>query len=466
MECVMPDFHAGGLSLNFFESCEFEQEQRDNPIENAGIIARNMLRFLMMKYEGQVNQMLSLQFVQAVFVQRDPKLLAGMRDAFQTGFDHIGSQLKDQKLSAAHNNQANLFVSNCLCFLPFADLKPGYKCTIPQCIDETWQCVRYSVVPIELTPTRGLETLFIHDNDRVFAYGLEPIGCPEAEPHLIFMGTTYPAGQGFETQIKTDLEGFETVGNRLYRTGHKKLISWLDKQNKKAHVCGTSLGGSLALLLAIHQGARLSRVDALNPAGLYEPWCQNELDCWNNLDNQDKPDVFIQKQGNDVVSSFGVWKKDWTIIKVIPAKAAFISMFDHARNYAGYADTTFERIDAQQDNEVRRMHNVLFYSLLRGVVYYLGILPYHYLIRPVLLYAYEQKLALAVLALFFACMIPFMSLYPALTIIIMPVVFHVMFKLVASADIWMGLSDRPPAMIHRAVSEEEEEENILELVNN
>tara|TARA_R110002126_G_scaffold239409_1_gene382656 strand:- start:81492 stop:82868 length:1377 start_codon:yes stop_codon:yes gene_type:complete len=455
------DFEAGGLDINFFESRELEQEQRENPAENSRSIARNMLRFLMMKYEGNPSEMLSYKFLKAVFIKRSPTLLCGMRQAFQEGFDHVWEQLSSQAhdLSAKKIHQAHLFISNCLCILPFADLKPGNIFYIPQLINGAWQRVGYRVEPIELTPTRGFETLFIHDHDRVFAYGLEPVGCAHAKPHLIFMGTTYPAGQGFEPGVTTDLERL-TVGNRLYRTGHEKITAWLNKQANKTHVCGTSLGGSLALLLAIHQGERLSRVDALNPAGLDNSWRKSEFDRWDDVDEQDKPDVVIQKQGHDFVSSLGVWKNDWMILHVIPSKPASISVFDHARNYAGHADSEFNLCDAEQDNESRRVRNFLLYNLVRGAVYYLLVLPYHYLIRPALRYAFDHCFALAALGLVFACILPLMPLNLALIVIFVPIVLHVISTLVSSSDVWMGFSDLPPAKIHEP---DTEEENNLEL---
>ncbi|MDF1826901.1 MAG: hypothetical protein P1U39_01310 [Legionellaceae bacterium] len=448
----MRDFEAGGLKLDFFSTSELEQEQRENPTENARIIARNMLRFLMMKYDGDALDLLSSELLSAIFVQRNPQLLCGMRHAFQEGFDQVWQQLNSQSasLSTKENNQAELYISNCLSLLPFADLKPGNVFYIPQRIDGAWQRVRFRVEPIELTPTRGFETLFMRDEDRVFAYGLEPVGCPQAKPHLIFMGTTYPAGQGFFTQAETDIE-FETVGHSVYRTGRQKIIAWLQKQSQNVHACGMSLGGSLALLLAIDQGERVSRVDALNPAGLYDAWNQSLLDGWDDLDEDNKPEVVIQKQGHDFVSSLGVWKKDWTILHVIPEEAASFSPLDHARNYAGYDDTLFEQLDAEHDNETRRVRNILIYSVLRGLAYCTIILPIHYLIRPVIRYAYEHGFKLAMLGLVFACMVPFVPLSLALTVLVVPVVLHMISLLVRSADVWMGYADLPPAQIHEPV---------------
>lgn len=457
----MCEFDADGLNINFFESPRLEQQQPSDPQENARIIARNMLRLLMMKYEGHASEMLSSQLLQAVLIKSDPALLLGMRHAFREGFKHIGTQLIDTELSPRQNNQAKFFISNCLCIFPFSDLRPDDCYQIPQFIHQKWVLVEYKITPIELTPTRGIQTLFIHDQDRVFAYGLEPVGNDAAGSHLIFMGTTYPAGQGFITQLNTDLEGFETVGNSLYRTGRERITAWLDKQNKNTHVCGTSLGGALALLLALDQGEKLSRVDALNPPGLYDAWIKSDLDRWDDL--KQKPDVYIQKQGDDFVSSLGVWKKDWHVLHLRPATPASNSIFDHAQNYAGHADTVFKAVDVDEDNEARRMRNLLLYSLARGVVYYVGVLPYYYLIRPVLLYAYEYKTPLMLLGLVFACLIPFISFNAALFTVVTPIVLHVVSKFVISSDIWMGFKDRPVANIHEVIDEackeEEKHEN-------
>jgi len=451
----MRDFDAGGLSLNFFKSPRLESERMASPQEKERIIARNMLRFLMMKWEGSGYDIFSSRLLKAVLIGRDPGLLRGMRHAFQEGFQHIYEQLQDEEeLSSRQNNQAHFFIRNCLSILPFADLSGQHSFRIPQRIHDQWQLVEYKVTPIELTPTRGVETLFMYDEDRVFAYGLEPVEHVDAESILIFMGTTYPAGQGFAAQLDTDLEGFETVGSSLYRTGHKEISTWLDKQTKKTQVCGTSLGGALALLLAIHQGEKLSRVDVLNPPGLYDSWTKRVFDRWDDIDEDDKPDVFIQKQGNDLVSSLGSWKKEWNIVRVMLAKAASTAILDHSLNYAGYADTSFELINTEQDNEARRVRNVLLYGLARGAIYYFGILPHHYLIRPVRRYAYDHLAQLACLGLVFACILPCVSLNFALLAVLVPVALHVVSKLVASADVWMGFADLPTAKLHEPVLEE------------
>lgn len=413
--------YAGGLNIPFFASADLEKvADGSTSQEQADIVARNALRLLMMGWQDGWEDLLSLQVVKAVFLRRDPELMRGMRLAFQQGFQHVCAQLQTANVSPQDTlkfNQAQLFLSNCLSLLPYADINPYESISIPQWINDSWQLVEYKVVPIELTPTRGFKALFIKDEDRVFAYGLEPINQPLAEPHLIFMGTTYPAGQGFLSQIKTDMEAFETAGKKLYRSGHKKIAEWLDKQQKKAHVCGISLGGALAELLAIHQGNKLSRVVTLNSPGLYLPWRKSKFDLWDQL--IEKPKVCIQKNMRDIVSAFGVWKKEWDVIEVIPpsGKEGPNGLAAHAMNYTGLPGTKFLGVDTAADNEARRKRNFILYTMLRGLFYYTAVVPFYYLTLPVLRYILGHKMQLT-LTVAFAVLF---SLQPAFALaIILP----------------------------------------------
>ncbi|MDP1603326.1 MAG: hypothetical protein Q8M03_08685 [Legionella sp.] len=409
------EVYAGGLALNFFDSADLEALEEGNSSEKPVKIGRNVLRLLMMGWQENWKELLTPKLLNAVFVKRDHQLTKGMREAFQQGFSHLYSQLHGREFLEKEQNQAELFISNCLTYLPFADITPYESFAIPQWVSNEWQLVNYRVVPIELTPTSGFKKLFIHDTDRVFAYGLEPISNRHASPHLIFMGTTYPAGQGFSLQVNTDLESFETVGKKLYRSGHKNISNWLDKQASKVHVCGSSLGGSLALLLAADQGDKLSRVDALNPAGLYHPWYKSKFDHWDEL--LAKPEVFIQKQKGrlnakgDPVSRFGIWKPEWHILSVTAPleKSGPNSMADHALNYAGFAETEFIGVDTKKDNEERKLRNFWAYTLGRSALYYLTQIPYRYVIHPIAHYIFNNKLQVAIAAALFV----FLCFFPA-----------------------------------------------------
>lgn len=398
----------GGLDLSFVQDPNYEStNSKHTHQEKQAIIARNALRLLMGGWPSSINPFLSSEVFSAVFILRNPNLLKEFRLAFQQGFTFLHQQLQNNPpLTADQQEQVQLYLSNCLSLLPYADLTPWETIAMPQWIDGHWDLVLYQVEPIELTSQSNpqgfffkvldgvfpwAKRFFTKDQDRVFAYGLKPIINTKAQSHLIFMGTTYPVGQGFIRHIDTDLKGLESVGTSLYQQSRKRISHWLSQQNGKVHVCGMSLGGALSLLLAIDQGEHIERVDALNPPGLHDTWYKNSLDKWDTI--EDKPKVVVQKQGADPVSFFGIWKKEWTVLAVQPPKSkqgpnGFV---DHALNYAGFANTQFTYVNAADDNAKRGSRNFWIFSLGRALVYYTIIAPYLYLIRPILYFHYEHR---------------------------------------------------------------------------
>ncbi|WP_133140740.1 hypothetical protein [Legionella genomosp. 1] len=406
--------YAGGLTLDFFPSRELENVDPSNEEQYVLAQARNVLRILMMGWQKDWKKLLSWRAFNAVFVERDHQLTRAMRRGFQEGFDYVFEQLKSQKeLSKEQIRQAQLYISNCLCLLPYGDITPYESFHIPQFVNGQWIKVEYKVTQIELTPTSGLKKLFLSDNDRVFAYGLTPVNNKDAEPHLVFMGTTYPAGQGFWQQVKTDLEDVETAGKELYRSGNKNVIRWAEKQDKKVHVCGTSLGGALSLIFACHRGDLISSVDALNPPGLYKGLRKSRYDNWDTLVAEGKaPEVRVQKQKNDPVSKFGEWKNEWIILEVDPPKELEgpNSVAAHALNYAGLPGTEFHRIDTEEDNRERKRRNFWLYILARSLFSYFVMQPFRYLVLPTVRFLWEHKLQL----LFFIPLVAIFYMFPPL----------------------------------------------------
>lgn len=397
---------SGGLDLDFFPRESLHKyENADDPLS----IAKHAFAILMMGWSQKKTwgNLVFSRTIRAVLLKRDPELMRHARLAFQEGFAHLQQQLCNQHFSLEQQQQIEFYLSNCLCILPFADLNPYESISIPQYINDAWIMVEYKVTPIELTPRHGIEQALLQDNDRVFAYGLSPLENFLATPHLIFMGTTYPAGQGLMSQLRADMNGFQTAGELLYKNGRQDIADWVNQQQQKPHVCGLSLGGTLSLLVAIDQGDRISRVDALNPAGLHPHLFRSTRDKWNTL--TPKPQVYIQKQGDDPVSRYGYWKEDWQIlhVKAPPSKKGPNAFADHALNYAGFAETTFTKIDARQDNHQRRWRNRLTYIFARGLLYYSIILPYYYFIQPLFRLTFKPPhtglfLFIAAWCLFFA----------------------------------------------------------------
>lgn len=397
----MPQTFVGGLDLKFFPDSELEILEAIAIAERGRVIGRNTLRLLMMGWPKTWTQFLSWSLFKTIFMYRDPLLLKDLRYAFQQGFQSLFEQLQKTTLNTEQMEQFQLYLSNCLSLLPYADITTYESIKLPQFVNNKWLLVEYFVTPIELTPTKGLRSWFLQQRDRVFAYGLEPITEKDARSHLIFMGTTFPAGQGFAAQVNSDLKGFETVGNSLYKTGRDNILHWLSQQQHKIHVCGVSLGGSLGLLLAIDQGQRLERVDALNPAGLYENGWRTQHDHWHQLNA--KPQVVIQEQGNDPVSRFGVWKAEWHILKVKPpiTRQGPNAFCDHFLNYAGFPETQFTYASAEQENRERTSRNFWLYSVGRSFFYYTVFAPFFYIARPLAYHSYKQWKIIAVAGMAF-----------------------------------------------------------------
>lgn len=327
------------------------------------------------------------------------------RLVYQEGFRALFEQLREEVHTPSQVEQANLFINNCLTFFVFANLTPHEFIEIPQYIGGEWQLVSYKVAPIELTATSGPDRLALNEGDRVFAYGLEPIASPNATPHLVFMGTALDGGQGLPMQLITDFEAFESPGKAQYRSGHKRITAFLDKQcaqGKKTQVCGMSLGGALSLLLAIDQGHKLSRVDVLNPPGLHQPFFnKSRYDHWDEIVARgEAPPVYIQKNYMDFVSKFGYWKQGFCVLTARPpeGKGAPTSFNDHLVTYAALKDTVYEETCPMQDNSLRWWSNIGMHTALRTAIYYLLALPLQYVVRPVINYVIKHFVELALIA--------------------------------------------------------------------
>jgi hypothetical protein len=359
--------------IKFLPHERMEHFDPAHPEENNAITVRNLLRVLFMGSEESILSILSYDVVRAVMHKRNPVLLNLMKEEFKQGFEYIFTQIS-RKENPIHPEQARLYLSNCLNILPFSNIEEGDVFDIPAWIDGEWKQVAYRVKPIELTdPNANLTSA-----KRVFAHALNPIDCPEAEAHLIFKGTTYFADDGFISQVESDFKPNQTPGQDLYETGHKRLEAWLDAQSKKIHVCGMSLGGSLALLFAMHRGDKIRRVDALNPGGLYSLLKKdNVFNCWDEL--EEKPEVMIQKQGNDPVSAIGFWLNAWFVIEVIPLHKARMNWLDHSLIYTGLEGTQFRQVDVIEDNKQRAAYTDLIYSKGRGCLDVTCIQPVQYI---------------------------------------------------------------------------------------
>lgn len=385
---------SASLQLGLYQCDEFESMDGLTQDERYQVLCRNVLRFLTNGWSDNWFNLLSYDVLHAVFIKRNHNFLMHFRHAFLQGFINLYHQLKEKEYSQSQIQQSQWFISSCLSLLPYTDLNQYEIISLPQYINAKWHLVKYRVEPIELTQHTGVSSLVHDHDDRVFAYGLTPDVEKQAACHLIFMGTTYPQGQGFTPQVATDLESCATVGTALYATGKNRLARWIDKQCQPIDVCGTSLGGSLSLLCAIDQGDKLRQVTALNPAGIYPDEYHQKMTNWQQL-NHNKPLVTVLSQADDAVSQFGLWLPDWTFVKLHPEQQhkAPNGILDHMVLYAGLAGCRFEVHHADKVNRdpARVVRNRIWYRYLRSAVFYLLIQPYRYWWRPLISAFWNNK---------------------------------------------------------------------------
>ncbi|MCH9627722.1 MAG: hypothetical protein S4CHLAM2_13640 [Chlamydiales bacterium] len=219
--------------------------------------------------------------VRNVFHQTSPEYLQSFRTEMQRiliyAFDHKGN-IDDETFS--------LFVHHALSLLPFAYPEEGFQVQIPVKNRDSWE-----LAPYTLDRKFNLGSSFFASP--MPAFGFTSDGYP---PKLIFMGTTYPAGQGFLGTLLSDFTPFASVGWLPMRCGREELGAWLTTHSG-AHVSGISLGGSLSLHAAKNFGNHISKVFAFIPAGL-NSW---ELSAFDDSQTE----INILFQGGDLVSHLG-----------------------------------------------------------------------------------------------------------------------------------------------------------------
>lgn len=281
--------------------------------------------------------MIQKPILQAVFVRHDASLLKQFRNELQLELDHLA---KNPPNSASKEIVWRQFLGNIIALLPFSYPNENELFNIPVlAADKTCHQVLYRANVIELTPN-NLST-------PVSAIGLTPVDDMQASPILSFLGTTYPAGNGFSATIKADFTPNMSVGEDVYRQGKEKIGLWFTNKNN-VHLIGTSLGGALAFHALVDHHSKLSRVDTYNPPGLYEH-------CWKDRHFNDGCEINIYRQPKDIVSKMGFWPTGdkVKIFNIIPHQKGIVEGMprSHVQVYSGCQKVTFLKSDPAAENK-------------------------------------------------------------------------------------------------------------------
>lgn len=276
--------------------------------------------------------------LEAVFVKKDPKWLTEFRFELQYELDNLAA---NPPKNPSEKTLWDAFLGNIVAFLPFSYPEANAVISIPQ-LEANGSCrkVDYRMDVIELTPA-SIAT-------PISAIGLTPVNDdPKAPPMISFIGTTYPAGDGFAATVMSDFTPGMSVGEAPFHFGRDKIEAWMQGK-KNVHAIGTSLGGALVFHTLLHHHSQLSRVDVYNPPGLYE-------NCWKGKSYDDGCAVNIYCQSGDLVSKMGSWPtgskvKLYRVLQGHPGLADGI-INSHARAFTGCEKVAIIKKEPQQENQ-------------------------------------------------------------------------------------------------------------------
>lgn len=152
-----------------------------------------------------------------------------------------------------------LFVHQTLSLLPFAYPSEEFEIQVPVKIGENWDLKPYRL-------DKKFELAHQLLVSPIPAFGL--LSEEGGPPLLLFMGTTYPAGEGFIGTLLSDFIPGCSVGALAIHCARDELNSWL-AEHGGAYAMGLSLGGALSLHVARLFGNKVAQVFAFVPPGLY-----------------------------------------------------------------------------------------------------------------------------------------------------------------------------------------------------
>lgn len=311
-------------------------------------------------------ELLDLRTMRAFLIKQDPALLNEFKGALQRELDHLAAQVPT---NPSEELAWRTFLGNLLGFIPFAYPSAGETLRIPVLENGVCNLVEYEleVIPLEFNKL----------STPMPAIAMTPKDRPDAPPVLVFMGTTYPAGDGFAASLQSDFTPDYSVGELAYEINHRKIAAWM-KDKKNVHVIGISLGGAMAFHAVRHQ-KEISRVDVYNPPGLY-------AECWEQQRNTHS-NINIYCQPKDLVSELGTWPTKGNV-----ASYEVLQHCGHAENplsshvmaNSGTEEISIIKHDPKKQNEslLRKILTVLHRVLGPFLIFIpveLGILIHHYL---------------------------------------------------------------------------------------
>lgn len=277
--------------------------------------AQNLLRHLLRgvpicDIDGQSHtesQLAQGPILQGLLTKKAPEFLKALREEMQNIFDHAFIQILNVSNPNPHHiKQYQIFAKLFLSIYPFLEPADGEELRIPwqaPSDPENWQQVTYQCKRKDISPTSGPLSWVLEEQDRLYAYVLEPKPKLTADSkeatqppaHLIFMGTPHPTAQGADLAVLGNFAFRRSVGEWHDMT---KVNEWLENQaDKGVIVSGHSKGGVMAMMYAAQHPIKIEEANCLDPTGLCLPTLDRLCRKWN--ETRDKPAVNVYSTKDD-----------------------------------------------------------------------------------------------------------------------------------------------------------------------
>ncbi len=235
------------------------------------IMARNLSRHLirgvpLCANDGNAIQSSPLfqdEIIASLLTKRDPKLFNAWRVELKIALQNIYNRLSSKTLTEDQEKSYATFLNIVLATYPFIDPEDDEKIHFPVKTQDGWVQREYSIKKLDMSPQTGLLSYLLREEDRMYALGLTPTDPQSgADPIIVFMGTTYPAGQGYDLANLYNFYPFASVGE-MHDFTH--VENWLaDKNNVR--VTGHSKGATDAMFAAAKYANHIKQADCFNPA--------------------------------------------------------------------------------------------------------------------------------------------------------------------------------------------------------
>lgn len=304
---------------------------------------------------GRVNKFsakwLNVERAKAVLVSHDPVLLKRMREEFQAVLDFCWEHRPE--VGSPDEVLFQTFVGNVIALLPYTYPSVGEAVSLPLKVDGVWKRIEYRVdAKIELSP-RWLSS-------PLSACGFKS---EEGPPLLVFLGTTYPAGDGFVATLLSDFTPFLSVGRAPYLYGREEIGKWMEGKGK-ARLFGVSLGGALCFQTLSEWEEKISHVATYNAPGLHAwDWKRR---CGGDVDVQ------VIYNENDLVGTLGFYPEGDGVQVLRVLKERKENFFKaHVQAYTGSERVTLFKSDAGYENRrsIRKALTALHFLLGFWIVF-------------------------------------------------------------------------------------------------